>query len=182
MKFFKNQTFLWKAFYIFYKFKAICVLLISDADQDLMQTFGVKKFIDQIIQNHQSYWSRNIWSCKTCLNGKWYWVLKNKYEIGKKNNYDINRLNWSLEHVHYPSKYFEFISLNLSQNGIAIICVPNNDGMIYKLNMSCLELPIHLYHFNLETLTKFAKNLTYTFMITKVFHIPLCTLLLSNWI
>ena len=83
---------------------------------------------------------------------------KNIYEIGKKNNYDIIRLNWSLEHVHYPSKYFEFISLNLTQNGIAIICVPNNDGMIYKLNRSCLELPIHLYHFNLEILTKFAEK------------------------
>tara|TARA_Y100001978_G_scaffold199418_1_gene213688 strand:- start:792 stop:1796 length:1005 start_codon:yes stop_codon:yes gene_type:complete len=76
--------------------------------------------------------------------------LDNHYE------FDIIRLNWSLEHVHSPSKYFEFIKNRLSRNGIAVICVPNADGLLYRINPCALELPVHLYHFDINSLTNYA--------------------------
>ena len=70
-------------------------------------------------------------------------------------SFDFIRMNWSLEHTHSPNEYFNFISQRLSKNGYAIICVPNYDGEIYSVDPSMLELPIHLYHFTLESLTKY---------------------------
>ncbi len=93
-------------------------------------------------------------------------------EISSLNKFDIIRLNWSLEHVHSPSKYFEFINSNLSKDGIAIICVPNNDGLIYKINKSCLELPIHLFHYDIRSLTKFAEKYQLTISEYKTFSYP----------
>ncbi len=78
--------------------------------------------------------------------------LDNKYK------FDIIRLNWSLEHVHSPSNYFRFIEKNLSNDGIAIICVPNINGLIYKINPNALELPVHLYHFDLDVLGNYSKK------------------------
>lgn len=57
------------------------------------------------------------------------------------------RMNWSLEHVHSPSHYFKFIKDHLEEGGQAVIAVPNYQGLLYQLAPSCVELPIHLYHF-----------------------------------
>ena len=46
-------------------------------------------------------------------------------DIEKDRKFDLIRMNWSLEHVHCPSKYFEFINQHLSSKGRAIIAVPN---------------------------------------------------------
>ena len=72
--------------------------------------------------------------------------------------FDVIRMNWSLEHTHSPNEYFNFISQRLSKSGCAIICVPNFNGDIYSTDPSMLELPVHLYHFTLETLTKYCKK------------------------
>ena len=76
--------------------------------------------------------------------------------INKEHKFDIIRLNWSLEHVHSPKKYFEFIEKYLSENGIAIICVPNINGLLYRLSPSALELPVHLFHFDINSLKNYA--------------------------
>jgi len=57
------------------------------------------------------------------------------------------RMNWSLEHVHSPARYFAFLRERLEPGGRAVIAVPNYDGLIYRLAPDCVELPIHLYHF-----------------------------------
>ena len=76
-------------------------------------------------------------------------------KINSKDCFDIIRLNWSLEHVHYPGKYFEFIEKHLSSNGVGVICVPNINGLIYRINSNALELPVHLFHFDFNSLTNY---------------------------
>ena len=89
-------------------------------------------------------------------NGIKCWSGIEEVENGKK--FDLIRMNWSLEHVHAPSKYFEFIDNHLSSQGRAIIAVPNYKGLIYSLSPSCVELPIHLYHFNKDNLISYSKK------------------------
>ena len=85
-------------------------------------------------------------------NFKSYSSIKN---LPDEISFDIIRMNWSLEHTHSPNEYFNFISQRLSKNGYAVICVPNFNGEIYSIDPSMLELPIHLYHFTLDSLTKY---------------------------
>ena len=79
-------------------------------------------------------------------------------ELSSKGCFDIIRLNWSLEHVHSPGEYFEFLEKHLSLNGIAVICVPNINGLLYKISSSALELPVHLFHFDINSLTNYAQK------------------------
>ena len=89
-------------------------------------------------------------------------------QIEKSNKFGIIRMNWSLEHVHAPSKYFSFMKKHLADNGKIIITVPNYDGIIYRLSPNCVELPIHLYHFRKNDIMNYAKmnNLTVTSLKT----------------
>ena len=77
-------------------------------------------------------------------------------------------MNWSMEHVHEPSKYFEFFDNHLSSEGRAIIAVPNYKGLIYHLAPNCVELPIHLYHFSEDNLRSYSTkhNLELTSSVT----------------
>ena len=86
-------------------------------------------------------------------------------EIPSDSKYNLIRLNWSLEHVHSPTKYFQFLNKHLYSDGLIIICVPNNDGLLYKINKNALELPIHLYHYDLNIMEKYCKK--YKFLITE---------------
>ena len=61
--------------------------------------------------------------------------------------FDLIRMNWSLEHVHSPSRYFSFIRDHLTEQGVVIICVPNYDGLLYRMARDCVEIPLHLHHF-----------------------------------
>lgn len=96
-----------------------------------------------------------------------------KIDLVKKNKkFELIRLNWSLEHVHYPRDYFKFIQEHLAKNGIAIICVPNNNGFIYKIDKNCLELPIHLYHFDKESLKQYAEMFNLEIINFQTFSYP----------
>jgi SAM-dependent methyltransferase len=70
--------------------------------------------------------------------------------------FGIVRMNWSLEHVHSPNRYFEFFRKHILPNGLIIIAVPNAEGMIYRLAPDCVELPIHLYHFSRGDIERYA--------------------------
>lgn len=70
--------------------------------------------------------------------------------------WSIVRMNWSLEHVHQPSSYFDFMNKHLGQGGRAVICVPNYEGLLYRLAPDCVELPIHLYHFTPKQIHMYA--------------------------
>ncbi|MGA1823462.1 MAG: class I SAM-dependent methyltransferase [bacterium] len=69
-------------------------------------------------------------------------------DVDDNYKFDIIRMNWSLEHVHSPRRFFKFISKHLTKNGIAVVCVPNIEGLLYLLAKNCVEVPIHLYHFS----------------------------------
>ena len=55
-------------------------------------------------------------------------------------------MNWSLEHVHYPSRYFKFIFNHLKNNeSRALICIPNYGDIYIKLinqMLNCLFICI----------------------------------------
>ena len=89
-------------------------------------------------------------------------------EVEKDKKFDLIRMNWSMEHVHEPSKYFEFFDNHLSSEGRAIIAVPNYKGLIYHLAPNCVELPIHLYHFSEDNLRSYSTkhNLELTSSVT----------------
>jgi len=56
----------------------------------------------------------------------------------------------------------------LNDDGIAIIGVPNYDGILYRIDKTCVELPIHLYHFNKSSIQKYVdkNNLNIQSIIT----------------
>ena len=81
-------------------------------------------------------------------------------------------MNWTLEHVHSPKEYFDFISNHLTSNGFTLIMTPNNEGLIYKLNQNCLKLTIHLYHFSHDNISRYAKNSQLEIHEFKTFSYP----------
>ena len=46
-------------------------------------------------------------------------------EIPQDQLFGMIRMNWSLEHVYSPKRYFEFIRDHLEKGGRAVITVPN---------------------------------------------------------
>ena len=76
--------------------------------------------------------------------------------VPAQRRFGMIRLNWSLEHVHTPSRYFRFLQEHLETSGRAMIAVPNYDGLIYRLAPDCVELPIHLYHFRPQDIRNYA--------------------------
>lgn len=71
--------------------------------------------------------------------------------------FDLIRMNWSLEHSHDPKKYFEFFKNRLKKKGKLIINVPNYNGLIYKIDKSHVELPIHLFHFKKNDIKNYSR-------------------------
>jgi SAM-dependent methyltransferase len=96
----------------------------------------------------------------------------NLESLPKDKIFSVIRMNWSLEHVHSPNQYFEFIHDHLDLNGIAIITVPNYAGLIYHLEPNCLELPIHLYHFTPKDIIAYAKKNYLYVELLKTFSYP----------
>lgn len=93
-------------------------------------------------------------------------------EVPSTKKFSVIRMNWSLEHVHAPSKYFQFIANHLSDQGSAVIAVPNYDGIIYRMAPDCLELPIHLYHFRPEDIRRYAAKYGLEIQYLQTFSYP----------
>jgi SAM-dependent methyltransferase len=92
--------------------------------------------------------------------------------IPKNIKFGAIRMNWSLEHVHQPSAYFQFIKDHLDLRGRAVICVPNYQGLIYRLAKDCVELPIHLYHFKPEDMKKYGSKYGLQLVTLRTFSYP----------
>ena len=86
--------------------------------------------------------------------------------------FSVIRMNWSLEHVHSPSEYFAFIADRLESNGLAVIAVPNYDGLIYKFAKDCVELPIHLYHFRPKDIENYASRYRLSVQYFRTYSYP----------
>jgi len=81
-------------------------------------------------------------------------------------------MNWSLEHVHSPSEYFEFTASHLKEVGKAIVAVPNYNGLLYHLAKDCVEVPIHLYHFRMKDIVCYAEKFGLLIIEHKTFSYP----------
>lgn len=86
--------------------------------------------------------------------------------------FDHIRMNWSLEHVHKPSEYFKFVSQNLKKNGNFLLCIPNYDGHIYRIDKKNIEVPIHLYHFKYNNVLNYCKKNNLKIIDFKTFSYP----------
>nr|BFD31200.1 hypothetical protein GTC16762_08180 [Pigmentibacter ruber] len=89
-----------------------------------------------------------------------------------ENNFDIIRMNWSLEHVDKPSQYFKFMKEHLAKDGMVVICIPNNEGHVYQNYPECLELPIHFYHFSIRDIFKYTEKFGLKIKKVKTFSYP----------
>lgn len=99
-------------------------------------------------------------------------TFKNLTDIPDNLFFEIIRMNWSLEHVHAPSEYFNFISDRLAEGGKAIIAVPNYDGLLYVLAKDCVEVPIHLYHFRWKDIANYAEKFGLKIVEFRTFSYP----------
>ena len=89
-------------------------------------------------------------------------IFSDLHQAAFKDNYfDVIRLNWSLEHIHNPTKYLEECKKILNSSGKLIIGIPNYNGITYKIFPECVEVPIHLYYFSLETFKKYCQKLEF---------------------
>jgi SAM-dependent methyltransferase len=85
-------------------------------------------------------------------------VFKVIEDIPDNLTFHFIRMNWSLEHVHNPEKYFKFLSDHLDTQGKAIITIPNYSGLIYLMDKTHVELPIHLFHFKIKDIENFSNK------------------------
>ena len=106
------------------------------------------------------------------LNRKGVNVYADIDSIPTAKKFGVIRMNWSLEHVHAPSLYFQFIKEHLKKNGQAIITVPNYEGLIYKLAADAVELPIHLYHFRPIDIKNYAHKFSFKIVNFLTFSYP----------
>ncbi len=79
-------------------------------------------------------------------------------DVPSELHFDIIRLNWSLEHVHSPSEHFRFMASRLKEGGAGIITVPNYGGLLYVLGPDCVEIPLHLFHFQKKDIYRYAEK------------------------
>lgn len=81
-----------------------------------------------------------------------------KYSLEHKLKFDFIRMNWSLEHVHSPTKYFDSMKKLLKDDGTILIAVPHYDGFLYRMARDLVEVPIHLFHFKLKDIENYAQK------------------------
>ncbi len=99
-------------------------------------------------------------------------AYKNLAEVPADLRFETIRMNWSLEHVHSPAEYFDFITSRLTKGGKAIIAVPNYDGLLYAMARECVEVPIHLYHFRVQDIVRYAEKFGLAVIAQKTFSYP----------
>ncbi len=76
-------------------------------------------------------------------------------------NYDVITMWHVLEHVHDLDQRMKQLSKLIKEDGIVIIAVPNYksyDSQLYKSYWAAYDLPRHLSHFSIDTITKLFDN------------------------
>ena len=101
-----------------------------------------------------------------------------KYNLNIKKNTDLKQFEqnsfqsvsmWHvLEHVYEPNQTILDLKKIITNNGTLIIAVPNYeslDARIYKKYWAAWDLPIHLNHFSVKSITKLLNN--HNFLLDK---------------
>lgn len=89
-------------------------------------------------------------------------VLGTIDEIKKDKKFDVITLFHVLEHIHDLRKTGKKLIRHLKQFGTIIIAVPNIksfDANFYNTNWAAYDVPRHLYHFDIESMEKFAEEI-----------------------
>ncbi|WP_373521230.1 class I SAM-dependent methyltransferase [Aquiflexum sp.] len=89
-------------------------------------------------------------------------VFESIEEIRKDKKFDIITLFHVLEHIHDLRKTGKKIVNHLRHYGILIIAVPNQkslDADYYKCNWAGYDIPRHLYHFDINSMERFAEEM-----------------------
>lgn len=84
--------------------------------------------------------------------------------------YDIITLWHVLEHITDLHETLEFFKQKLSDTGTLIIAVPNYsswDAKHYKEHWAGYDVPRHIYHFNLDSITRLLKSFGFKLSDTK---------------
>jgi 2-polyprenyl-3-methyl-5-hydroxy-6-metoxy-1,4-benzoquinol methylase len=88
-------------------------------------------------------------------------VKKSFEDVKPGKKFDAITLFHVLEHIHDLRKTAKNIMNHLQDDGTIFIAVPNNnslDAKIYDKHWAAWDVPRHLYHFNIETLTSFTDS------------------------
>jgi 2-polyprenyl-3-methyl-5-hydroxy-6-metoxy-1,4-benzoquinol methylase len=78
-----------------------------------------------------------------------------------KSKFDVISLWHVLEHLYNPVDYLNQIKVNMSQDAILVIAVPNHnsfDGKKYQQYWAGYDVPRHLWHFEAKTLIPWMEN------------------------
>jgi 2-polyprenyl-3-methyl-5-hydroxy-6-metoxy-1,4-benzoquinol methylase len=101
-------------------------------------------------------------------------ILPEKMSSLPDNSFDCITLWHVMEHFHEPNKYFREINRLVRPAGVVIVALPNidsPDAVYYGKYWAALDVPRHLWHFNLET---FKKIVEYNgFRYSESFNLPL---------
>jgi len=80
----------------------------------------------------------------------------------QENSFDLITFWHSIEHIHDFVDFFKKCLVLLKEKGTIIIAVPNNlsyDAVHYKEYWAAYDVPRHLYHFNIKSMSAFINKL-----------------------
>ncbi|WP_194976304.1 methyltransferase domain-containing protein [Aquiflexum lacus] len=89
-------------------------------------------------------------------------VFESLEEIKKDKKFDIITLFHVLEHIHDLRKTGKSLAKQLKKYGTLIIAVPNVksfDSHYYDTNWAAYDVPRHLYHFDIDSMERFATEI-----------------------
>ena len=102
----------------------------------------------------------------------------------KDRSTDMITLWHVLEHVHELHDTIKHFNRILNDHGTLVIAVPNHeayDAKVYKKYWAAYDVPRHLYHFNLESMTRLMSDEGFNLIDTKTMRLdPFYIALLSN--
>lgn len=92
-------------------------------------------------------------------------IYKDLFQAKFEDNFfDVIRMGWSLEHVHNPTAYLTECKRILKKDGKLIVGVPNYKGIVYNIFPTCVEVPVHLYYFCVDTFKGYCEKLDFTIL------------------
>lgn len=88
-------------------------------------------------------------------------LIPNLQELQQQKKFDVITLFHVLEHVHLLNKTVKILLGRLKKRGLLFIGVPNRespDAKEFKENWAAWDIPRHLHHFNVKSMTYLAEK------------------------
>jgi 2-polyprenyl-3-methyl-5-hydroxy-6-metoxy-1,4-benzoquinol methylase len=100
-------------------------------------------------------------------------IYSNIFQIEELKKFDVITLWHVLEHIHRLNESMIKIKTLLKDDGVVFIAVPNadsGDAKIYNSEWAAYDVPRHLYHFNIESMSMFCQR--HEMKIEKIIAMP----------